>query len=186
MRKQVFVFAIKLKPEGSAERSQGAFGGIGFRSLQRGVVHLTRRRATAFTRTVTFANDRCTIGGNRNADPGRVHSEEGATIFSCEDTTGFDGFAAPTIKAEYSVGFRNRVPALDIREFAPIGFAGADVTWIDVTTQGFHLFCGEAHHRTLTLKTGSGLERITPAISVPCLRSVANPCRLRRGSRGSQ
>jgi hypothetical protein len=90
---------------------------------------------------VTLSNDDCAAGLHRNPYPGDVDRKEGAAIFPGEDTTGFNRFPAPSIKAKDAVGFRNRVPALDVGEFAPIGFAGADVTLIEIASQGFDLFC---------------------------------------------
>src|SRR5262245_49178010 len=132
---------IKREPKRFAEGGQGALSGIGFRSLQRGVVHLTGGGATPFTRAVTLSNDGCTAGLHRNPYPRSIDSKEGAAIFPGEDTTGFDRLPAPTIKTKDAVGFRDRVPALDIGEFAPIGFAGADVTVVEIAPQGFELFC---------------------------------------------
>jgi hypothetical protein len=90
---------------------------------------------------VTFSNDGCTAGLHRNPHPGGINGKEGAAIFSSEDTTGFNCFPAPTIKAKNAVGFRDRIPALDIGEFAAIGFAGADVALVEIAPQCFHLFC---------------------------------------------
>src|SRR5262244_3033494 len=118
---------------------------------------------------MSLSNDRCAASLHRNPHTGRIDSNEGAAIFPGEDATGFNCLPAPAIKAENAVGFRNCIPSLDVRELAPTGFAGADVTMIEVTPQCFHLFCREAHHFVLTLKTGSGFERATPAISAPCL-----------------
>ena len=83
--------------------------------------------ASAFTCAVTFANDGCAVGLHRNPHSGDIDREEGAAVFTGEDTAGFEGLPAPAIKAEDSIGFRDRVPAFDVGEFAAIGFAGADI-----------------------------------------------------------
>ena len=85
---------------------------------------------------MTFSNDGCAAGLHRNPHPGGIDSEEGAAIFAGEDATGFNRLAAPTIKAEDSIGLRDRVPALNVEEFAPMGFACADVSMIEVTSAG--------------------------------------------------
>ena len=56
-----------------------------------------------------------------------------------------------------------------------MGLTRADVPAVEATPQRLQLFCGETHHRVLTLKTGSGLERVTPLMSVPSLSSLIIP-----------
>ena len=60
-------------------------------------------------------------------------------------------------------------------------FARAGMAVIEIAPQRLCLFCWEAHHRVLTLDTGSGSDRATPAISGACLISCANSWRLRPG-----
>ena len=50
-------------------------------------------------------------------------------------------FSVPAIKPKDPVGFRDRVPALDVRELTPISFARADMTVIEIAPQRLHLFC---------------------------------------------
>ena len=62
----------------------------------------------------------------------------------------------------------------------------ADLPAVEILLQRFYLFCCEAHHRTRTLRTGSGFERVTPFISAPSLSSLRSSCRFSLGVRGSQ
>ena len=62
-------------------------------------------------------------------------------IFGGRTAFGFDRLSVPAVEAEDPVSFRDRVPALDIEELAPISFAGADMTVIEIAPQRLHLFC---------------------------------------------
>src|SRR5450756_242633 len=135
---------------------------------------------------MTFAYDCCAIRMNRDPDSGDIDRHEGPAVLAGMDATGLNRLPVPTIKTEDPVGLRNRVPAFDVGQFAAMGLAGADIKVIEIAPQRLHLFCREAHHRTLTLRTGSGLERVAPATSAPPLRSRAKTWRRRRGSPGSQ
>ena len=72
---------------------------------------------------------------------GDVDGQECAAVFSGKHAAGFDRLPVPAVKAEDTVGFRDRVPAFNIREFAAIGLAGADMPVIEIAPQRLHLFC---------------------------------------------
>src|SRR5665811_1917286 len=110
-------------------------------------------------------------------DPGEVDRQEAPPVLAGKDATGLNRLPVPPVKSEDPVGLRDRVPALDIGQLTAMGLTGPDMTVIEIASQRLHLFCCEAHHRVLTLKTGSGFERVTPAISAPPLRSHAKTWR---------
>ncbi len=149
-------------------------------------MHLAGRGAAALAGAMTFPDDGSAIGMDGQPHPGDIDRKESAAVLSRQHTAGFERLPAPAVKAEDPVGLRDGVPALQIGQFAAMGLAGADKATMGSAPQRLHLFCREAHHLVLTLKTGSGLARVTPVISAPCLRSANSPWRLRRGSRGSQ
>src|ERR1035437_1267155 len=120
---------------------------------------------------MAFTNNGCPIRMNGDPNSCDVDHQETPAVLAGKDTFGFDGLPVPAIKPEDPVGLRDGVPALEIGEFPAMGLAGADMPVIGFMPQRLHLFCREAHHRTLTLKTGSGLERVAPATSAPPLRS---------------
>ena len=76
-----------------------------------------------------------------NANFGDIDSEKRAAIFPCQDTPSFRGLPAPGIEAKDAVGFRDRIPALDIGQFAPFHCARANVPAAEATPQRLHLFC---------------------------------------------
>ena len=78
---------------------------------------------------------------NGDPDPGEVDRQEGPAVLAGEDTAGFDRLPVPTIKAEDSVGLRNRLPALEVGQFAAVGLAGPDIAAIGLTPQRLNLFC---------------------------------------------
>src|SRR5450759_3088633 len=120
---------------------------------------------------MAFPNNGRAIRMNGDPDPGEVDRQECAPIFAGKHTAGLDRLPVPAIESEDPVCFRDGVPAFDIGKLAAMGLTGADMTVIQIAPQRLHLFCCEAHHRVLTLKTGSGFESATPAISAPCLSS---------------
>src|SRR5262245_42030729 len=134
---------------------------------------------------MAFANDGCAVGPHRNPHPGSIDCKERPSIFTCEHTAGLDRLSIPAVKAKDSVGFRDRVPAFNIGELAPIGLACADIAVVEIAPERFDLFCREAHF-VLTLRNGSGLERATPSISDPSLSSLIKTWRFNRGSPGCQ
>src|SRR5262245_1885877 len=107
-----------------------------------------------------------------NAHFGGIDREDRAAIFPRQDTPSFHGLPAPGIEAKDTVGFRDRIPAFDIGQLAPVHFAPANVPAAEATPQRLHLFCCETHHRVLTLRTGSGSDKATPLISAPSLSSL--------------
>ena len=76
---------------------------------------------------MTFANNGCAVSVHRDPDPGDVDREEGPTVFAGKHTARFEGLSVPAVEAKDPIGFRNRVPALDVGKLAAIGLAGADV-----------------------------------------------------------
>jgi len=58
---------------------------------------------------------------------------------------------------------------------------GVTPTLVVVAAERASLFVGEAHHLTLTLITGSGLERPAPETGTLFFRSLMSPRRSRRG-----
>ena len=124
-----------------SEGRQRPFGGVGFGGFERDVVHLARRCAAAFTGAMAFPNDGCAVCMNGDPDPGEVDRQECAPIFAGKDATGFDGLPVPAVKPKDPVGFRNRVPALQIGELPAIGLTGADKPVIGLAPQRADLFC---------------------------------------------
>ena len=55
--------------------------------------------------------------------------------------SGIRRLPVPAVKAKDPIGFRDRVPAFDIRELATIGLTRADMTVIEIAPQRLHLFC---------------------------------------------
>ncbi len=149
-------------------------------------MHLAREFSTAFSRPVSLPDDADPVRLNREPDLGRVHSREVAAVLSREHAFGFDRLPAPAVKAEDPVRLCDDVPAFELGELAAVRLPDTDVALIDLASQRRDLFAGEAHHRTLTLRTGSGFEREAPATSLPCLRSEMSVARSSLGSLGSQ
>src|SRR5664279_3616423 len=52
-----------------------------------------------------------------NPDSCDVDCQKASAVLTGKDTFGFDGLPVPAIEPKYPVGFRNRVPALEIRQF---------------------------------------------------------------------
>src|SRR5262249_24133401 len=135
---------------------------------------------------MAFADDDSAVRLNGNSNFCDVHGCKGATILPRQDATGFNSFTAPTIETKNAVGLRNCVPSLDVQKSAAMGLPSADLPTVEVALERYELFCREAHHLTLTLRTGSGLERETPSISTPVLSSLSSSWRLSRGVPGCQ
>src|SRR6516165_4330327 len=123
---------------------------------------------------MALAHDGCSLGLHGDAHLGDIDGKKRSTAFPRQDATRLDRLPAPGIKAKDAVGFRDRKPAFDIREVATIGRPRANVPAAEATPQRLHLLCCETHYFVLTLKTGSGLERVTPSMSVPSLSSLSN------------
>ena len=51
-----------------------------------------------------------------------------------------DRLSVPAVEARDLIGLRDRVPAPDVRELAPMGLAGADMTVIEIASQRLHRF----------------------------------------------
>src|SRR4029078_8775549 len=124
-----------------------------------------------------LTNNRRAVRQDGDAHLGDIDRGAMSAIFPGKDAAGLNGFTAPTVKAKYAVGLGNRQPAFDIRELAAVCLARANMPSVQVTLQGGKLFDREAHHFTLTLRTGSGLDRATPSIAAPVLRSPNKSCR---------
>ena len=125
-------------------------------------MHLARGRSVAFTGAVALTNNGHTVRMNGDPHPGDIDRQECASIFAGKNAFGFDGFPVPAVKAEDPVGLRDGVPAFEIGQLPAMGLPGPDVGAVRLTPQRLQLFCREAHHRVLTLRTGSGLERVAP------------------------
>src|SRR5262245_25148569 len=181
-----FVLPVKFKTKWFAERCQRSFGGVRFGSLERNVMHFGGRGPPPFSRAVAFAHNGRAIGVHGNAHLGRIDGQKRPSVFACQDAAGLYRLAVPGIKTKDAIGFRDREPAFDVGELTTIGHACADVPAVEAAPQRLHLFCREAHHRVLTLRTGSGSERATPLMSAPSLSSLSKPSRLSRGGTGCQ
>jgi hypothetical protein len=81
---------------------------------------------------MAFPNDGRTIRMHGDPDPGEVDRQECAPVLAGKDTTGLDRLPVPAVEPEDTVGLRDCVPALKIRQFAAMGLTGADmaVTWM--------------------------------------------------------
>jgi hypothetical protein len=73
--------------------------------------------------------------------PGEIDGKEGAPVLAGQHAAGFQRFPAPAIKAEDPVGLGDGVPALQVGQFAAIGFASAQMPVIGLPPQGTDLFC---------------------------------------------
>ena len=82
-----------------------------FGGFERDIVNLAQRGATAFTRTMTFADNGHSIGMYRYPHPGDIDGQERPAVFPGQDAAGFDGLPVPAVEAKDPIGFRNRVPA---------------------------------------------------------------------------
>jgi hypothetical protein len=76
-----------------------------------------------------------------DADPGEIDRQEGSAVLTGQHTAGFDRFPVPAIKTKDAVGFRDGVPALQIGQFAAIGFAGPNMGPAGLAPQRLQLFC---------------------------------------------
>ena len=90
---------------------------------------------------MTFSENSYTIGLDCNPHPGGVDGQKRTTVFPGEDTARLGCFSIPAVKAKDPVGFRDRIPALDVGELAPVGLACADIALIEIAPQRFRLFC---------------------------------------------
>jgi len=90
---------------------------------------------------VSFPNNGCPSGLHRDPDFGDINGDKGAAIFPSQNAARFHGFPAPAIKAEDSIGLRDRKPTLDVGEFAAMGFARTDMPAIQVSPQRLQLLC---------------------------------------------
>ena len=90
---------------------------------------------------MALTDDGCAIRLHGDAHPRGVDRQEGAAVLPGQHASGYDRLPAPAIEAENSVGLRDRVPALDIREFPAIGLTRADIATIAVALQRQYLFC---------------------------------------------
>ena len=66
----------------------------------------------------------CTVIRTR----GDIDREEGPTVFAGEHTARLEGLSIPSVEPEDAIGFRDRVPAFDVRKLTAIGLPGADMT----------------------------------------------------------
>ena len=162
---------IELKTERLSERGQRPLGGVGFRGLERDIVHLARGRSVAFTGAMALANDGCTIRMHGDPHPGDIDREECAAVFAGKHAFGLDGLPVPAVKAEDPVGLRDGVPAFEIGQLPAMGLTGADMAAIRLRRSACTCFA----EKPITVSSRSepvpGLERVAPATSAPPLRS---------------
>lgn len=85
----------------------------------------SRRCSSAFARAMAFTNYDRAIGVHRDPHSGDVDGEECSAVFTGEHATGFNG-PPPAVEPEDPIGYRDRVPAFNIREFASVGLTSAD------------------------------------------------------------
>ena len=93
---------------------------------------LARGCSPAFTGTVALTNGCRTICVYGDPYSGDVDGEEGPTVFTGQHATGFDGLAVPSVESKYTVGFRDRIPAFDVMEYATVGLACTDTAVIEI------------------------------------------------------
>ena len=177
---------VEREPEGLAEGGQRPLGGVGLGRLEGAVMNLARRATMSLAGAVAVADDGAAGRAHGDPHPGGVDRGKAAARLAAEQALGLDGLAVPAVEAEDAVGLGQHIPALDIGEFLAVPDPGFDVAGRDAAGERPHLAVGEAHHRTLTLSTGSALESVTPGTASPFLRSLISPMRSRRGSRASQ
>ncbi len=104
-------------------------------------MNLARRGATAFARSMAFTNDGRAVCMYGDPHPRDVNGDEDPAVFTREHTAGFERLPAPAVESENPIGFRDRIPALQIGQLATIGLTGADMTAVGITPQCLHLFC---------------------------------------------
>src|SRR5262249_51439211 len=104
-----------------------SFGRVGFGGLQGDVVNFPWRRTATFSGTVSFSNDGCTAGLDRDPHFSDIDGDKGAAIFSGQHAARFHRLSVPAIKPEDAVGLRDREPTFDIGEFPAINLAHADL-----------------------------------------------------------
>src|SRR5215831_5383391 len=68
--------AIELETEWLAESRQRPLAAVGFRCLERNVMHITWRETTPLTRPMAFANDGCFPGMDGDAHLGDIDGEK--------------------------------------------------------------------------------------------------------------
>ena len=120
---------------------------------------------------MALPNDGRAIGMYGDPDSGDIDRQEGPAVLAGKDAFGVDGLPVPAVKPEDPIGLRDRVPALEIGQFAAMGLTGADMAaiWVDAAAPVPVLLkspspCPHAQDRF-------GLDRATPSISAPCLSS---------------
>jgi hypothetical protein len=69
---------------------------------------------------------------HRDSNPGDIDRQEGPTVLAGKDATGLDRLSVPTVKPKDPVRFGDRVPALDIGQFAAMGLTGANMAVIKI------------------------------------------------------
>ena len=84
---------------------------------------------------MTLSDHRC--ASRLHGDPylRDIDGHKSTAIFTGEYTAGVNSLSAPAIKAKNPIGLRDGEPSFDIREFATIGLARADLPAIEVSSQ---------------------------------------------------
>ena len=131
--------AIKRKPEWSAEGGERAFGGVGFGRFQSNVVDLARHASATFAGAMALADDGQTIGLDADPNLGDVDSKESPALFAGQDTAALNRFSAPAIEAKDPVRLGDRVPTLNVGQFAAVSFTAAQMTSRQIPAQRFDL-----------------------------------------------
>ena len=102
---------------------------------------LAGRAAAAFTCAMAFSDNGDPAGLHGNPYPRDIDGNKCAAVLPCEHAAGLDRFPIPAIKAKDPVGFRDRVPALDIGELAAVGLARSDLAGVEIAPQRLYLLC---------------------------------------------
>ena len=90
---------------------------------------------------MALTNDGRAIGMHGDPNSCDIDRQEGPTVLAGKDAFGFDRLPVPAIEPEDPVGFRDRVPALEIGQFAAMGLTGADMAVTGMTPQRLYLSC---------------------------------------------
>ena len=94
----------------------------------------------AFAGAMALTNDLDPVCLNRDAHLGCIDGKEGAAVFTGQQAARFNGLPAPAIEAKDAFGLRDRLPTLDIREFASVGCPAADKAMIEIALKRLALF----------------------------------------------
>ena len=171
----IFILAIELKSERSP------LGGVGLGSLKGCVVGFAWGGSPTFSRSMPLPYNRRSTGLNGDAHFRDVNGKECTEVLAREHTARIQGLAVQASKPKIRLASEIAYQPSMYESSRP--FASRVRMLRLLRPRRNACVC---HHFVLTLNTGSGLERATPLIPAPPLRSLSSPCRSRRGSVGSQ